>query len=155
MLKATLLQPCLHPQATCAGSNPKPHSSPKPMPDPEEIYDCLGRLQGMEKEINQICQQVGKSCPSEPKEADLKDSEKEDFPPESWRIDGDVFPFKKDDRGRASVGGCLVTRDSPRPASDLLHSGLNSQSDHSQEWKVVKVKRVLICPVGEPRKASK
>ncbi|XP_066474484.1 synaptopodin [Tiliqua scincoides] len=157
MLKATLLQPCLHPQSSCAGSskaNPNPHSSPKPMPDSAEIYGCLGRLQGMEKEIHQICQQVGKSCPSEPKEADMEDSGRDKFPPEPWKINGDMFPFKKDDRGLVSGGGCPVTRDSPRPASDLLHSELNSQGDHSQEWKVVKVKRVLISPVGEPRKAN-
>lgn len=109
----------------------------------------------MEKEINQLCQQVGKSCPSEPKEAEMKDSGRESFIPEPWRINGDMFPFKKDDQGIVSGGGCPVTRDSPRPASDLLHSELNSQGDHSQEWKVVKVKRVLISPVGEPRKASK
>lgn len=43
----------------------------------------------------------------------------------------------------------------PDSAPELLPTAASPTADPSQEWRVVKIKRVLINPAGEPRKASK
>ncbi|XP_053148795.1 synaptopodin [Hemicordylus capensis] len=156
MLKATLPQPCLQSQSNCAASskaNQNPHSSKKLKPDSAEACVCLGRQQGKKIESHQRWQLVGKSCPSEPKEEEMKKS-RENFLQETWRTTGNMLQFKRDGSELVSDSGCFVTKGFPRAASGLPHSGLSNQGDQSQEWKVVKVKRVLISPVGEPRKAN-
>lgn len=44
---------------------------------------------------------------------------------------------------------------SPNSAPELLPTAASPTADPSQEWRVVKIKRVLINPASEPRKASK
>lgn len=44
---------------------------------------------------------------------------------------------------------------SPDSAPELLPTAASPTADPSQEWRVVKIKRVLINPASEPRKASK
>lgn len=152
MLEATLRQPCLQPQSSCAGTSKakqNPYGFKKPKPDLVDGYGCLEGLQGKERER---CLPAGKNRPAE---QEIKESARKSFLQESWKASGDMLPFKGDGSGLISGGGCPMTRDSPRPALDLLQPGFSKNGDPSQEWKVVKVKRVLISPVAEPRKASK
>ncbi|XP_054831809.1 synaptopodin [Eublepharis macularius] len=145
MIKASFLQPYLQPQSSYAGPgkvNQNPHSCKKPSCG--EGYGCLGREQGKEKESNP----VGKSHCSDLKEQEIRESTRDNFLQKPCNTNGEMLPLKTD--GNESP----VTRVSPRPASGLLRSGLSNRSDQSQEWKVVKFKRVLISPVGEPRKAN-
>uniref|UniRef100_A0A6J0UP34 Synaptopodin n=1 Tax=Pogona vitticeps TaxID=103695 RepID=A0A6J0UP34_9SAUR len=156
MLQATLLQACLQSQANRAGSpraKQNSHSFLKPKSDSRDGYGCSGRLQGKEKESSPRHLQVAKSFPANPKAQEMKESPSEDVLGGSWRANGEVLPSSRDSGGLAR-GGCPVTRDPPSSASELLPSGLSNRADQSQEWKVVKVKRVLISPVGEPRKPN-
>lgn len=154
MLQSTFLQPCPQPQCICVGptkANHNPHNFKKHKSDSAASYVCLGRQQWKEKESSQRCQQQEgeKNCLSDPTEQAVKESARETFVKESKKINGDSS-------GLVSDSGYPVQRDSPKPASsDLSHSVLSNRGDQSQEWKVVKVKRVLISPVGEPRKTSK
>lgn len=43
----------------------------------------------------------------------------------------------------------------PSPAPQLSPTAASPMDDPSQEWRLVKIKRVLIAPSSEPRKASK
>ncbi|XP_060621436.2 synaptopodin [Anolis sagrei] len=154
MLHATLLQSCLPSQSSSsAGSKAtqNPHSSKKPMADSVEIYNCLGNLQGKEKASHPSYLQVGSNHPAKQKEQEMNELPGK----ESWRANENLpLPFQRDGIGLASEDGCPVTKDSPRQASGLLHSAFGKPGDQGQEWKVVKVKRVLISPVGEPRKPN-
>ncbi|XP_028574120.2 synaptopodin [Podarcis muralis] len=154
MLEATLRQPCLQPQSSCAGTSKakqNPYGFKKPKPDLVDGYGCLEGLQGKERER---CLPAGKNRPAEPEEQEIKESARKSFLQESWKASGDMLLFKGDGSGLISGGRCPTTRDSPRPALDLLQPGFSKNGDPSQEWKVVKVKRVLISPVAEPRKAN-
>ncbi|XP_077182679.1 synaptopodin [Paroedura picta] len=149
MLKATLLQPCLQPQSNYAGPdkvNQSPHSSKSP--SCRGGYSCLGRQPGKEKESNP----VGKR--SETKDQVIDESTGDHFPQKPCRTNGEMLLLQTDGSGLGSSDEHPVMKDSLRPASGLLCSGPKNRSDQSQEWKVVKVKRVLISPVGEPRKAN-
>lgn len=148
MIKATLLQPCLQSQPNYAGPgklNQNPHSSKNPCCG--EDYRCLGRQQEKEKESNP----VGKR--SDTKDQEIKEPTGDNFLQEPCRTNGETL--KIDGSGLVPSNEHPVMRDSLSPTSGLLHTGPNNRSDQSQEWKVVKVKRVLVSPVGEPRKASK
>nr|XP_056715338.1 synaptopodin [Euleptes europaea] len=149
MIKATLLQPCLQPQSNYTGPgkiNQNPHSGKKPSCG--EGYGCLGRQQGKEKESNPVGRR------SDTRDQETKESTRENFLQEPCRINGELLPLKTDGSRLVPSNEHPVTRDSLRPTSGLLRSEPSNRSDQSQEWKVVKVKRVLISPVGEPRKAN-
>ncbi|XP_062977627.1 synaptopodin [Elgaria multicarinata webbii] len=134
--------------------NQNPHHFMKPQPDSAEGYGGLEKLQGKEKESHARGLQVGKNCPADPKEQEPKESTREHLPWESGRANGETLSLQRDGSGLPTGGVCPVTTHSSRPSSDLFHPGFSNRADPSQEWKVVKVKRVLISPVGEPRKAN-
>ncbi|KAM6469290.1 synaptopodin isoform 1-T2 [Liasis olivaceus] len=140
MLKTTLLPPCLQPQSNCAMSSradPNPHIIKKSKVDTAEGKSYLAMLQGMENDRSHG-------------EQEWKESAEENLQKEPWRANGNVLPHKSNDNRLASD----EIRDSLWPVSDVMDSGISNRDDQSQEWKVVKVKRVLLSPADEPRKAN-
>ncbi|KAM9130666.1 synaptopodin isoform 1-T1 [Pangshura tecta] len=162
MLKATLLQPCLQSQPRCAGpSERKQHSYgfETLKVDPAVGYGCLILQQEKETEGSQRCQAAGAICPFNPKEQEEKNELpggklREQLQRESKNTNGDMLGPKCHSSGLASAGGYPATRDSPQSSPELLHSGVSTGADPSEEWKVVKVERVLIYPAGQLRKAN-
>ncbi|XP_038270674.1 synaptopodin [Dermochelys coriacea] len=162
MLKATLLQPCLQPQPRCAGSSERSQHSygfETLKVDPEVGYGCLVLQQEKEKEGNQRCQPTGAICPFNPEELEEKNELsggklRNHLQWESRNTNGDMLGPKFNSYSLASACGYPATRDLPRSAPELLHSGVSTREDPSEEWKVVKVKRVLIYPAGKPQKAN-
>lgn len=70
-------------------------------------------------------------------------------------VSGDV-PDPKLTGGSLAVGAePAAPPKSPDSAPELLPTAASPMADPSQEWRVVKIKRVLINPASEPRKASK
>ncbi|XP_070595163.1 synaptopodin [Erythrolamprus reginae] len=141
MLKTTLRPPCLQPQSNRAGPSrvdPNPHIIKNSKADPAEGKNYLARLQGMGND-------------SSHGEQERRESAREKLQKESWRANGNVLPHKSNvNRPLSSEKG-----DSPWPVSDGMDSGINTRdNDQSQEWKVVKVKRVLLSPADEHRKAN-
>lgn len=141
MLKTTLRPPCLQPQSNHAGSSrvdPNPHIIKNSKADPAEGKSYLARLQGAGND-------------SSHGEQERKESARENLQKEPWRANGNVLPHKSND----NRSGSNEKGDSLWPVSDGMDSGINNRDDQSQEWKVVKVKRVVLSPADEPRKASK
>uniref|UniRef100_A0A8C8SUA6 Synaptopodin n=1 Tax=Pelusios castaneus TaxID=367368 RepID=A0A8C8SUA6_9SAUR len=149
MLKATLRRPCLQPASSCAGSGEISQYSyglETPKVDPKEGYGCL---------VLQRKKGSGAICPFNLKEQEEKNelsAEKwrEHIHPEGRNTNGDILVPKFNSYGLPSTG----TSEPLRPAPELLHSGTSTRADPSQEWKLVKVKRVLISPASQPRKAN-
>ncbi|XP_063148249.1 synaptopodin [Candoia aspera] len=140
MLKTTVLLPCLQPQSSCAVSsraNPNTHIIKKSKVDTAEGKSYLARLQGMGNDSGHG-------------EQEWKEPAGENLQREPWRANGDVLPCKSNDNRLVSD----ETRDSLWPVSDEIDSGISNRDDQSQEWKVVKVKRVLLSPADEPQKAN-
>nr|XP_014436618.1 synaptopodin isoform X2 [Pelodiscus sinensis]XP_025034830.1 synaptopodin isoform X1 [Pelodiscus sinensis] len=160
MLKATLLQPCLQPQPSRVGSSDRSHCAygfGTLKVDPAESYGRLVLQQEEEKEEHQRRQPTGALYPFNPKEREEKTELsggkwRERLQQESWNINGDVLAPRFNSSGVASTGGYPATRKALRSAPELLPSA--ASADPSHEWKVVKVKRVLISPAGQPRKAN-
>lgn len=138
MLKTTLPPPCLQPQSNHAGPSrvdPNPHIIKNSKADPAEGKRYLAKLQGMGND-------------SSHGEQERKESARENLQKEPWRANGNVLPHKSNDnRPLSNEKG-----DSLWPGMD---SRINNRDDQCQEWKVVKVKRVLLSPADEPKKASK
>lgn len=163
MLKATLLQPCLQPLPSCAGSSeisPCSYGFERPKVDPAEGYGCLVLQQEKEEEGNQKCRPTGAICPFNPKEQEEKNELsagkwREHFQRKGRNTNGDILMPKFSNYHLASTGGYPATSEALRSARELLHSGASTRTDPNQEWKLVKVKRVLISPAGQPRKTSK
>ncbi|XP_077680797.1 synaptopodin, partial [Eretmochelys imbricata] len=161
MLKATLLQPCLQPQPRCAGSSERSQHSygfETLKVDPEVGYGLVLQKE-KEKEDNQRCQPTGAICPFNPEELEEKNELsggklRDHLQRESRNTSGDMLGPKFNSYGLASAGGYPATKDLPRSAPELIHSVVSTRDDPSEEWKVVKVKRVLIYPAGQPRKAN-
>ncbi|CAM4587526.1 unnamed protein product [Lepidochelys olivacea] len=161
MLKATLLQPCLQPQPRCAGSSERSQHSygfETLKVDPEVGYGLVLQKE-KEKEDNQRCQPTGAICPFNPEELEEKNELsggklRDHLQWESRNTSGDMLGPKFNSYGLASAGGYPATKDLPRSAPELIHSGVSTRDDPSEEWKVVKVKRVLIYPAGQPWKAN-
>ncbi|XP_026540872.1 synaptopodin [Notechis scutatus] len=140
MLKTTLRPSCLQPQPNCAGPSrvdPNPHIIKNSKADPAEGKSCLARLQGTGND-------------SSHGEQERKESARENLQKEPWRANGNVLPHKSNDKRPWSN----EKGDSPWPVSDGMDSGINNRDHQSQEWKVVKVKRVLLSLADEPRKAN-
>ncbi|XP_068553996.1 synaptopodin isoform X2 [Anas acuta] len=69
-------------------------------------------------------------------------------------VSGDV-PDPELTGGSLAVGAePAAPQKSPDSAPELLPTAASPTADPSQEWRVVKIKRVLINPASEPRKAS-
>ncbi|XP_067423560.1 synaptopodin [Emydura macquarii macquarii] len=162
MLKATLLQPGLQPLPSCAGSSeisPCSYGFERPKADPAEGYGCLVLQQEKDEEGNQKCRPTGAVCPFNPKEQEEKNELsagkwREHFQREGRNTNGDIAVPKCSSYRLASIGGYPATSEVLRSAPEMLHSGASTRADPSQEWKLVKVKRVLISPAGQPRKTN-
>ncbi|XP_054697969.1 synaptopodin isoform X1 [Grus americana] len=73
---------------------------------------------------------------------------------EPGRLDGDVLVPVLDGSSLASTAEPAAPPKCLGSATELSPAAASPTTDPSQEWKVVKIQRVLINPAGEPRKAG-
>ena len=160
MLKARLRQPCLQTQAGCptpgeAAQNPFVCGTAKG--DTEGDTGCWQERGSRE---GQRCHQL-RDAPTS------KTVEREGWTGPSggkasgscWRepggLNGDMPGPSLDDSSLALAAEPTVPPKCPGSAPELPPAAASPTADPSQEWKVVKIQRVLINPASELRKAGK
>ncbi|XP_068815912.1 synaptopodin [Struthio camelus] len=155
MLKATLRQPGLQTQP----GGPAPgKASQNSRAYGAAVADAgEGHLQEEGKSGEQRCQQLRDVSPFHPREQEekvepLSGKGSEHSQREPGGLNGDVLGLRLDSGGPASAAELASPRNCP--GSELPPAAAGPVADPSQEWKVVKIKRVLVSPVSQPRKAS-
>ncbi|XP_019334971.2 synaptopodin isoform X1 [Alligator mississippiensis] len=139
MLKARLLQPSLQPQPSCVGPRkPSQRSYGFETPKVDAGEGCGCRVLQPEKEKPNP-QPSGSIGPFRPQDQEEK---------EPGRMNGDLPVPRLNSSSLASSGRSSSLGEATGAVADLL------PSEPSQEWKVVKIQRVLLSPVGQPRKAN-
>ncbi|XP_010577511.1 PREDICTED: synaptopodin [Haliaeetus leucocephalus] len=159
MLKARLRQPCLQIQPGCptpgkAAQNPCVCGTAKG--DTEGDASCW---QERGSRGGQRCRQLRDAPASEAVE-----QEGWTGPPggkvsgscrrEPRGLNGDTPGPSVDNGSLALATEPAAPTKCPGSAPELRHAAASPTADPSQEWKVVKIQRVLINPAGEPRKAG-
>ncbi|XP_074460422.1 synaptopodin [Larus michahellis] len=157
MLKATLQQRCLQTQPRC------------PAPGRALQNPCVcGTAQGDAEGDNGCWQERGsrggQRC--HPQDAPASKTEEEgqrgllggkasrSCRQEPGGLNRDALVATLDDSSLASAAEPAAPPKCPSSAPELPPPAASPTSDPSQEWKVVKIQRVLIDPAGEPRKAG-
>ncbi|XP_064018119.1 LOW QUALITY PROTEIN: synaptopodin [Pogoniulus pusillus] len=159
MMKARLQQPCLQTQPSY------------PMPGDSAQTPCVCGMDQRDTEGDTSCWQEigsrgGQRChqlPDAPASETVK-QEGQMGPPEGKEngscqqpegLNGDTRgPSLDDDGSLALVSEPAAPQKSPKPALEPPPTAFSLMANPSQEWKVVKIQRVLIDPTSEPRKAG-
>ncbi|XP_067160883.1 synaptopodin [Apteryx mantelli] len=157
MLKATRRQPCLQTQPGCAAPGKASQNSCAYGTTKADAGEGSGCSQEGGKRGEQRCQQLRKVSPFHPVEQEEKVepsggkmSERSQQAPGG--LNGDVLGLRLDGSGPASAAEPAPLRNCP--SSELPPTAASPTADPSQEWKVVKIKRVLVSPICQPRKAG-
>ncbi|KAM8798876.1 synaptopodin [Eudromia elegans] len=103
------------------------------------------------------CQQLGEFAPFHPAEQEgklepLGGEVTEGSRQQPGSLNGDALRLGLGGTHAASAAGPAPLRSCP--GSGLLPTAASPTADLSQEWKVVKIERVLVSPVGQPRDAG-
>lgn len=147
MLKARLQQPCLHTQPGQAAHNPCVCGTAE-----GDIQGDTICWQEMGSRGVQRCHQLRDAPASEPVEQ------------EGWMgpqggkpegLNGDTMGPLLDGSSLALAAEPAAPPKCPSSAPEVPPAATSPPTNPSQEWKVVKIQRVLIQPASKPRKAGK
>ncbi|XP_035746937.1 synaptopodin [Egretta garzetta] len=149
MLKATLRQPCLQTQPSC----------PTPVEAAQNL--CVCGMAERDAEGNTGCRQEtgsrgGQRCRQlqDAPASELVEQEGWLGPLGGTGLNGAAPDPALDGSNLASVAEPAAPPKCPGSAPELPPAAATPVADPSQEWKVVKIQRVLINPTGELRKAG-
>ncbi|XP_025974447.2 synaptopodin [Dromaius novaehollandiae] len=157
MLKATLRPLCLRTQPGCAAPGEASQNSRAYRPAKADAGEGHGCSQEGGKRGEQRCQQLSEVSPFHPMEQEEKvepsgGKVSAHSPQEPGGLNGDVLGLQLD--GSALASAAEPAPLSSCPSSELPPAAASPTAAPSQEWRVVKIERVLVSPVGQPRKAG-
>ncbi|KAM6116170.1 synaptopodin [Pterocles gutturalis] len=155
MLKATFRQPCLQTQPGCPVPAEAAQNPPVCGMAEGDTEGDTGCWQERGSRGGQKCRQLRDAAASEPVEREgwtgkASGSSRQ----EPGGLHGDVLGPALDGNSLASAAEPTAPPKCPSSAPEPPPPAARPAADPSQEWKVVKIQRVLINPTSEPRKAG-